>query len=75
VYECRENGAVSKQQERAPRKPQTAHPGFRESFEAVAANARYVLRERGLSDDQIEMELSRSHRDPGLGSEAIGQGN
>ena len=63
---------MSNQQKREPRSPQTAHPGFRESFEAVTANARDVLRERGLSDDQIEMELSRSHRDPGLGSEAIG---
>ncbi|HVY87633.1 MAG TPA: hypothetical protein VG942_02100 [Hyphomonadaceae bacterium] len=62
-------------QKREPRKPQTAHPGFRESFEAVAANARDVLRERGLSDDQIDAELSRAHRDPGLGAEAVGQGD
>jgi hypothetical protein len=40
-----------------------AHPGQRESFQSVEAHAREVLRERGLSEDEIDVELGRAHRD------------
>lgn len=39
-----------------------AHPGQRDSFLAVEAQAREVLRERGFSDEQIEAELARGQR-------------
>jgi hypothetical protein len=40
-----------------------AHPGLRESFLAIVAKAREILRERGLTEDQIEAELNRAKRE------------
>lgn len=45
------------------RQDHVAHPGERESFAIAEAAAREILRERGLSDDQIDAELSRAHRE------------
>lgn len=45
------------------REDHVAHPGERESFAIAEAAAREILRQRGLTDEQIESELSRSHRE------------
>jgi hypothetical protein len=47
---------VSRTQETA------AHPGLFESFAAIEARAREILRERGYTDQQIENELNRPKR-------------
>ena len=39
------------------------HVGKRKSFLAVEARAREVLRERGLTEAQIDAELKRAKRD------------
>jgi len=41
---------------------QAAHPGLFESFAAIEATAREILRERGYTDQQIENELNRLKR-------------
>jgi hypothetical protein len=40
-----------------------AHPGHKKSFLLAEARAREVLRERGMSERQIEAELLRRRRD------------
>jgi hypothetical protein len=41
--------------------PSTAHPR-RESFAMIEAKAREILRERGFTDEMIEVELKRARR-------------
>lgn len=48
------------EQQRAPRT--NPRPAFRASFEQIAELARQVLRERGLSEEEIERELNRTRR-------------
>ena len=45
--------------------PQFPHPhiGKRKSFEKAEAEARKLLQERGMSEDQIEVELNRTKRE------------
>ena len=45
------------------REDHVAHPGERESFAIAEAAAREILRQRGFTDEQIESELSRAHRE------------
>jgi hypothetical protein len=41
-----------------------ANPANRESFMTVEAKAREVLRERGLTEEQIEVQLRLAKRQP-----------
>jgi hypothetical protein len=40
----------------------TSHVRKSESFKKIEEQARAVLREQGLTDDEIEAELNRTHR-------------
>ena len=46
-----------------PEESGIARPGLRVSFEQAEAHAREVLRTRGFSDEQIEIELRRAKRE------------
>ena len=46
-----------------PEQSGVARPGLRLSFEQAEAQAREVLRSRGLSDAQIDIELRRAKRE------------
>lgn len=45
-----------------PSRPATARPGHNRSFQQVAETARQALRDRGLTDEEIERELQRTTR-------------
>lgn len=49
----------------------TVHPGFRDSFARIEAQAREVLREQGFSEAQIDVELNRSKGDDSLAVPSI----
>jgi N-acetylglucosamine kinase-like BadF-type ATPase len=42
--------------------PATARPGHSKSFQQVTEAARQALRDRGLSEEEIEQELQRTTR-------------
>jgi hypothetical protein len=44
----------------------TAHPALTESFRQIEGLARDVLREQGLSEDEIYFELTRAQRPHGM---------
>lgn len=48
--------------EGSPSEPNAARPARSTAFQQVEAHARNVLREKGLSDNQIEIELHRVKR-------------
>ena len=49
--------------EEKPESSGIARPGLRESFVQAEAQAREVLRARGFSDAQIDVELRRAKRE------------
>lgn len=57
---------VSNEPGERPQGAAVARPGFRESFARIEEAAREVLREMGLSDEQIEAELHMPKREAGL---------
>jgi hypothetical protein len=49
----------------APSPHVTAHPGRAKSFLTIEAKAREVLKERGLSEPEIQAELHKKKRPAG----------
>jgi hypothetical protein len=46
-----------------PERSGIARPGLRESFQQAEAHAREILRARGFTEAQIEIELRRAKRE------------